>query len=102
MIKAYNNKSLLLGVPGLIIQIVGRVMMGDPGSSGLGTIVLLAGSALLVTGLAYYAMAKGRTPVWCLMGFLSLIGLIVLAVLPDLAKDGVGPRGPGGAPGMPG
>ncbi len=50
--------------------------------------ITLLGTILLIVGFAYYAMAKGRNPAWCLMAFLSLIGLIVLACLPDLARDG--------------
>ena len=75
MIKRYNNISLLSGVPGLILQIAGRVI-NEP-------LVMLVGTILLMIGLAYYAKAKGRHPAWCLMGFLSIIGLIVLACLKD-------------------
>jgi hypothetical protein len=50
--------------------------------------VVLLGTVLLFVGLAYYAMAKGRSPAWCLLALLSLIGLIVLACLPDLAPYG--------------
>ena len=40
-----------------------------------------------MSGLAYCAKAKGRSAKWCLMGLLSLIGLIVLACLEDLEKE---------------
>ena len=76
MIKKYNNLSLAWGVPGIILQVVG-LFMNQP-------VIQLLGAVLLVVGLAYYAKAKGRHPAWCLMGFLSLIGLIVLACLSDL------------------
>ena len=79
MIKSHNNTSLAFGIPGLILQVAGQVM-GQP-------IVLLVGTVLLMVGLAFYAKAKGRSPAWCLMGFLSLIGLIVLACLKDLAPE---------------
>jgi len=49
-------------------------------------LVMLVGTVLLIIGLAYYARAKGRHPAWCLMGFLSVIGLIVLACLKDYGK----------------
>lgn len=48
-----------------------------------GTLLALAGTAMVLTGFAYYAKAKGRSPVWCLAGFLSLIGLVILALLKD-------------------
>src|SRR5262245_55219449 len=86
MIARYNNISLAFGVPGIILQIAGNVM-ARPGSSsiGAGIAVLLVGTVLLIVGLAYYAKAKGRSEVWCLMGFLSLIGLIVLAMRQGVA-----------------
>ena len=79
MNKIYNNISLGLGAPGIILQIWGNII-GQP-------IMLILGTILLMIGLAYYAMAKGRNPVWCLMGFLSIIGLIVLGCLKDLEKE---------------
>lgn len=79
MIKKYNNISLALGIPGLAFQVAGHVIENP--------ILLLAGTALLMVGLAYYARAKGRNPAWCLMGLLSLVGLIVLASLQDLEKE---------------
>jgi hypothetical protein len=93
MIKRHNNLSLLLGVPGFLIQIVGNVLcvscmdnqapMGDPSTLALGQVAVILGTLLLLVGLAYYAKAKGRSPWWCLLAFLSLIGLIVLACLED-------------------
>jgi hypothetical protein len=88
MIKRYNNISLATGAPGFLLQVVGQVLRMDPGEQFLGLAVVGAGTALLLVGLAYYAKAKGQNPAWCLMAFLSLIGLIVLACLPDKAPDG--------------
>ncbi|MBN1394535.1 MAG: hypothetical protein JW959_05900 [Pirellulales bacterium] len=88
MIARYNNKSLLFGIPGIILQITGRVGSlpgAESESSGLFLLVMLAGTILLLIGLAYYAMAKGRHAAWCLFAFLSIIGLIVLACLKDKA-----------------
>ena len=79
MNKIYNNISLGLGAPGIVLQIWGNII-GRP-------IMLILGTILLMIGLAYYAMAKGRNPAWCLMGFLSIIGLIVLGCLKDLEKE---------------
>lgn len=90
MIKRYNNISLALGVPGLILQIVGNVVgraNQEAGVSLLGVGVMSLGTALLITGLSYYAISKGRSGWWGLCGFLSLIGLIILALLKDHAPD---------------
>jgi len=91
MIKRYNNISLLLGAPGITLQVVGNVIVqankGNSGAELSGVLVLLGGTALLIAGLAYYAIAKGRSGWWGACGFLSLIGLIILALLKDHAPD---------------
>lgn len=81
MIAKYNNTSLALGVPGIIVQVVGNLLVAS--NPGLGRLLMVAGTALLIAGLSYYALAKGRSNWWGLCGFLSLIGLIVLACLED-------------------
>jgi hypothetical protein len=91
MIKRYNNLSLALGVPGLLLQIVGNVLAqsGAEGVMGLaGPVLALVGTALLIAGLSYYAIAKGRSGWWGLCGFLSCIGLVILALLKDHAPNG--------------
>jgi hypothetical protein len=88
MIARYNNISLALGIPGIILQVVGQFMRGNPENGTVGALVLVVGTVLLIGGLAMYAKAKGRSLAWGLMGFLSLIGLIVLALLKDHAPDG--------------
>ncbi len=87
MIARYNNISLALGIPGLILQIAGNLMRANPDQETLGVVVLLVGTVLLISGLAMYAKAKGRSPAWGLMGLLSLIGLVVLALLKDRAPE---------------
>ncbi|KPK51425.1 MAG: hypothetical protein AMS22_10950 [Thiotrichales bacterium SG8_50] len=91
MIKRHNNISLALGTPGFILQIVGQVMAQTQPETDvglLGNLVLLVGTALLIAGLAHYAIAKGRSGWWGLCGFLSLVGFLILALLKDHAPDG--------------
>ena len=91
MIKRYNNISLALGVPGIILQFAGNVIaQADPDAATalLGLLVLLLGTGLLIAGLAFYAIAKGRSGAWGLCGFLSCLGLIILALLEDRAPNG--------------
>jgi hypothetical protein len=89
MIARYNNLSLALGIPGILLQIGGNVVARtNPENATLGTVALVAGTVLLIAGLAMYAKAKGRSPLSGLMGFLSCIGLIVLALLKDHAPKG--------------
>ncbi len=95
MDAAMNRKSLMFGVPGIVLQIVGQVIMVGGGERAespsvvmfvAGFLIILGGTALLMWGLAWYAAAKGHHMAWGLMGFLSFIGLIVLACLPDRKK----------------
>lgn len=92
MIARYNNISLALGVPGLLLQIIGVLagrMNSNPGRPSLfAGVTATLGLVMLMAGFAYYAKSKGHHPVWCLLAFLSLIGLIILACLPDLAPHG--------------
>lgn len=81
MIRKYNRISLVVGIPGLLVQLAG-FMTEQP-------FLKVVGTLLLLVGLAYYAKAKGRNPAWCLMALLSIVGLLVLAILKDLANGDV-------------
>ncbi|RPJ30974.1 MAG: hypothetical protein EHM35_12395 [Planctomycetaceae bacterium] len=84
MIAKYNRLSFVFGVPGIVMQIAGNFQRGPDGLMTLpGAGLVLLGTVLLMIGLAYYAKAKGRSPAWCLMALLSIIGLLVLAWLKD-------------------
>jgi hypothetical protein len=95
MIARYNRKSLIFGVPGLVLQIGGNaaVQLSKTAAAnahsiaGIGAIACLIGTVLFLVGLAFYAKAKGRHPAWCLMAFLSIIGVLVLAGLKDNAPS---------------
>ncbi len=92
MDAALNRKSLMFGVPGIALQIVGNLLFrsGNPATLDptklLGLAILLLGTVLLIFGLSLYARAKGHNGWWGLTGLLSIIGLIVLACLPDRRK----------------
>lgn len=75
MIKKHNNLSLSIGIPGIIIQAYGAIAHIP--------IIQLAGTILVLIGFYYYAKAKGRHPAFCLLAFLSIIGLMILACLKD-------------------
>ncbi len=79
MIKKYNNISLAFGIPGLIVQTFGVISQI--------TIISLVGAVLLIVGLGYYAKSKGRHPAWCLLGLLSILGIIILALLQDKSSE---------------
>lgn len=76
--KRLNQRSLLLGVPGLILQGLSNTqVLGD--YTGL---LALPGLMLLLAGLSFYARSRGRSPWFAALAFLSLLGLIILAALP--------------------
>ena len=82
MIKRYNRISLAVGLPGAIIQFIGLEMR-----TPVGHVTMAIGTILLMVGLAYYLKAKGHTPVWCLLAFLSWIGIIILFFFQDRLKQ---------------
>jgi len=54
--------------------------------TGIFVVGSVAGNILLVAGLGYYAKAKGYSALLGLLGLLSCIGLLIIALLPDLTK----------------
>ena len=99
MIAEYNRKSLSVGIPGLALQLiclfgsnlyVAYAKAHNMEPSAIISLLMLAGilvgDILLIIGLCYYAKGKGYTPVLGLLGLLSCIGLLILAVLPDKTK----------------
>jgi hypothetical protein len=86
----------MVGIPGIILQFVGWFMSGNAaGAAGRNAtpemsipalLVTLTGTVLLIVGLSLYAKAKGYHPAFGLFGLLSIIGLIVLGVLPNKLK----------------
>lgn len=73
-ISRLNLVTIAVGVPGLLLQLAGRF-------SG-GFLLTIVGGALVITALAFFAQMRGRHPAFCLLGFLSCIGLIILYFLP--------------------
>jgi hypothetical protein len=99
MITKYNRKSLIFGIPGLALQlgclfatnliaakIKGTGDLPSPALTGLFELGIVAGDVLLIVGLCYYAKAKGYSAALGLLGLLSCIGLLILALLPDKTK----------------
>lgn len=91
--NSYNRKSFYWGIPGIILHITGLVMfMHYLSQLDMTTyhqeplhinFVMLLGFILLLVGFAYYAKMKGRSRAWCLVAFLGIIGLVILACLKD-------------------
>jgi hypothetical protein len=88
MISKYHRKSLWIGIPGLILPVIGvAVAEGGTPDAGLWSgLIGLFGAILIVIGLCYYAKAKGYSAVFGLFGLLSCIGVLILALMPDRTK----------------
>ena len=84
MLEEYKTKTNIGVGLGIVCQLIGRSLSDT--SPGLGSIVMLAGTALFIYGCFSYATAKGHPSWYGLLGFLSIIGLIVLVILPDNHK----------------
>src|SRR5262249_31501973 len=85
-----------LGAAGLFLQLVGyqaqqldgsQDQSPHKGSLVRGALVCSVGSGFLLAGWAYFARAKGRSPAWCLLAFVSFLGLLVLGALKDLTPS---------------
>jgi len=100
MIAAQKSKSLVFGIPGLLLQIgcitLNHVLFPNTGDNGeaptdLTYMSLAAGSLigviLLIVGLRHYARAKGYSPNYGFLGLLSLLGVLIIVLLPDKTKD---------------
>lgn len=93
MDQRLNKVSLLWGLPGIILQWVGFAVgqvaevEADLGLALVALAMQLTGTIALIVGLAFYAKAKGRNPAWGLLGLLTILGIIALALLKDHRPD---------------
>jgi hypothetical protein len=76
-LQAMNRTSLLLGAPGLALQVAGNLTHGI-----VGNLVSLVGVGLLIAGLSSYARMRGHSAWYGALGLLSCLGMLILAVLP--------------------
>jgi hypothetical protein len=91
MIKKYNNLSFMFFIPGIIVQTIGFVMSENYQTNeplGILSVILLIGGTLsTATGFGFYAKAKGRNMLWGSVGFIGLLGLLILSLLKDRSGD---------------
>lgn len=96
MIAKYNRLSLMVGAPGIVLQIggwIGVVVFADKSRDSIAPmqvvalVALIGGTVMLWYGLGYYAKSKGRPALLGLVGILGLLGLLILALLEDRARD---------------
>jgi|HubBroStandDraft_5_1064220.scaffolds.fasta_scaffold314410_1 hypothetical protein len=100
MITKYNRKSLAFGIPGILLQtgwLALIIVLGLKDGShskpfpewvtALFGFSMVLGAILWLIASCYYAMAKGYNAAVGFLGIFSWIGLLILFVLPDKAKD---------------
>ncbi len=85
-ISKLNMLSFVFFIPGLLLQFgsmgvshpvpPGAIQAPDPAQA-----LPLLGGLLMIIGLGLYASMKGRSPAWGLMGLLSCLGLLFLALM---------------------
>ena len=84
MIAEYQAKSNLGIAIGLGLQFLGFLIgNSEPSLAPLATIAFLCGAGALLFGCVCYARGKGRSGAWGILGLTSLLGLILLVLLPD-------------------
>ena len=83
-----NIFSFILGVPGLGLQVGGFALQSSGTvEDATGRKLIWIGALLLSSGMCFYVRRKGLPFVLGFVGLLPLIGLIVVAMLPDAAAD---------------
>jgi hypothetical protein len=88
VLQEYKRKTNIGVGVGIVLQIAGRLLDDTYFNGGdlVGLLVIVVGICIFIWGCAQYARGKGHSPYWGAFGLLSVIGLIVLVVLPDKHK----------------
>lgn len=82
-----NNANLGIGL-GLVLQLAGFFLPGPLQLHGLsGLVIVLASLPLFVWGSMHYAVGKGQSKSFGILGMLGIVGLVVLTMLPNRRKD---------------
>ncbi len=88
----HNTSFLVLGIVSLILQGIGAALMGvfegghfhrAPAGYDGGVVLVVLAPVLMAIGGSFYCAGKNRSAFWGLLGLLSPLGLLILAVLED-------------------
>jgi 1,4-dihydroxy-2-naphthoate octaprenyltransferase len=99
MIASYKRKANIAAVV-WIATLVGLTVLSlhnigkDPLDSPLGPVLLVVCMGALIISLWCYLKAKGRSGAWLFMLTFQVVGLLVILLLKDRAKDGQPPAPP--------
>lgn len=88
-ISRTNMLSFVFAIPGLLLQFAAGAIVHPTtvAEAQMVPMIQLAGGILLIIGLCLYASMKGRSPAWGLMGLLSCLGLIFLAIMAKICQN---------------
>lgn len=88
MLEKYKwSSSLGIGL-GLLLAGGGLALAWLPEHAGLALLLLVSGFPVLVWGCGQYATAKGHSNSWGLLGLTHVLGVLLLALLPDKRRSG--------------
>lgn len=86
--KKLEKQGLMIGGPGIVMEIIGSIMMHSKEHPSLIWFVLLmVGGCMLIWGLGLTARSKGYPAIYGLLGLIGIIGLIIFAFMPDKTQD---------------
>lgn len=92
LLTEYKKKANQWLIVGFVVWFAGNVLKGLADGQSLqfflGYALFLLGYSLFIFGCINYSKAKGYHWVVGLLGMLNIIGLVILAVLPDKHKVG--------------
>jgi len=94
MIPAYKKRTTIAGVAFLAAYIAATIAASaaNPRDPGLGIkvapLLAMVGGIALLCAVWFYIKAKGRSGWWILLLALNLLGLVILAFLPDRGTPG--------------
>jgi len=60
----------------------------------IGWLIYLVETALLSIGFGFYVRSKGRSPAWCSLAMLSIIGWVVLILFKDKSLSSLNQENP--------
>lgn len=90
MLQEYKTKTNIGIGLGLLLSLGGRMLLAG-GEQQLnllaGLVLTIAGAIAFIWGCMSYARGKGYSPLFGLLGLLYILGLIILALMPDKHKS---------------
>jgi len=83
-LQTKSNILVLIAIAGLVV-FVGIGVNLEPNSPLVMPLVILRLLLIIpwLWGLSEYSKSKGYSGVWCLLGLIGCIGLLILVVMPD-------------------